>query len=44
MSSVMEAAVVLVPGDKKFGSVAEKEVLQIDVAEKDLLAAAFRNC
>jgi len=48
-----EEAVVVVNGGRrrrlfqatrKFGSVAgEKEVLQIDVAEKDLLAAAFET-
>ncbi len=39
---VMEAAVVFVIGDEEFGGVArEKEILQISVCEKDLLAAAF---
>src|SRR5437879_1730243 len=38
----MEAAVVFVIGDEKFGGVArEKEILQISVGKGDLLAAAF---
>ena len=39
---VMEAAVVFVVGDEKFGGVArEKEILQISVYNGDLLAAAL---
>src|SRR5208283_3440789 len=41
---VMDAGIVLVPSGDEFRSVAgEKEILQIDIAEKDLLSAAIKS-